>query len=136
MKKFAILLTVLSFGIIGCSSISEKVKDSNVKKVIYYNNYKEIAKDPGPDKEIKMELGKDISKIANYVSVDINYVPSSIPKVEISGPENVINALNVEEKGVTVRFDVRNDVRRVDFSDVKVTVSLPVLDEISLYGSG
>lgn len=136
MKKIALFLCLCSIGIIGCSSRYQNGKNSADNRVIYYKNHKKVSTDVGPDTVLKLNVSDNISRIQNNLSLDVRYVRSTMPQVVISGPKNVINALEIKESGVTLKIDTRENVWSVNFSEVKVEVSMPVLDEVVLNGSG
>lgn len=84
-----------------------------------------------------LTVSSHISGISNHTSVDIKYRSGSAGII-IEGPESIIDKLSVVEKGVTLIITAKENKwgASQDFSKVKVTITLPVLLEVTLNGSG
>ncbi len=127
MKKIVLLFLVVLAGVASCSS----VHGSSGKEKISYHKTRST-----PSHTIKIPVSWEMMKIANYTSIDVEYSIKSDGQVVISGPEDVIDKIWIEEKGATLNIRVKPDVQSVNLSGVKVKVYLPDLNEVTLYGSG
>lgn len=129
MKKIIFLMIVLLVGAVGCSSVSDKfatqAKGSERKYGAGSNN----------NYEWTPSISENIMKIENYLSMDIEFMegPSS---VKITGPEQMVNSIRIRDWGTKMDFTLKPGVRSADFSKVKCFISLPVINEVSLHGSG
>lgn len=125
MKKFLLLFLILVVGATSCSSVQ-----------ISSDEWKQRSSHSSSETTIKVPVNWNVMKIANYTSVDIEYSEKTDGEVIVKGPSDVIDKINIEERGVTLTIRVKSDVGRVDLSGVKIKVCLPQLNEVTLYGSG
>lgn len=126
MKKFLLLFLILVVGATSCSSVQISSDEWKIQSSSHSSS----------GNTIKVPVNWNVMKIANYTSADIEYSEKTDGEVIVKGPSDVIDKINIEEKGVTLTIRVKSDVGSVDLSGVKIKVCLPELNEVTLYGSG
>ncbi|MDE7414672.1 MAG: DUF2807 domain-containing protein [Muribaculaceae bacterium] len=128
MKKIVLLFLVILAGVASCSSMrssSNKDKDS-------FGNTRSVE-----DGTISIPVNSYVTKIANYTAIDVEYYSSKEGKVLISGPQDVIDKILIEEKGQTIDIRVKPTANNiVQVRGVNIKVYLPSLNEVTLYASG
>lgn len=121
MKKLLFLMLLLAVGTIGCSSVSNKILNDEQGENAGY-----VFSPP---------ISAEVVKIDNYTSMDIEYREGPT-EVKITGPEKMVGCIRVRDYGSKIDFTLRPGVNSADFSRVKCVVTLPMINEVSLYGSG
>lgn len=136
MKKALLYIGILAAFGFSCCSFSTDKADKDGKKS---NSIMSKLSSGGSDENVKTitkTIGEDITAVSSYISADIKYVCSGKRELTVTGPEELVNQLVIEQKGITLALkgskkQVINYLKGID-----VTITLPVLSDVSLYGSG
>lgn len=136
MKKIILLCFVTMIGIMSCSSAHGATDNEGD----YYgkNNSEKIKKVTG-ERKVTVPVSDFVIKIASYLSADIEYANDGKNQVEITdvtGSGDVIDKIVIEEKGATLNIRLKSDVHNIDLKGIRIKVSLPQVNEVTLYASG
>lgn len=131
------VLYILALMLILCVPADSLARSSKSKKksrqpaVTSYGWRKTVTS----DNQIELYPDKPLNKIANYTSVTVKYVVSSVPSITIKGPKDKIGNVSITNSNRAVSIASKND-KNTDFSGVTVRVASPAVGNLSVFGSG
>lgn len=136
MNKIAFLFVALAIGLLGCSSVADKIISKYDKDIVVWSSDgKKVNIDPGKTTTRNVHVNQHVTRLINSTSADIEFMQGS-PSVTITGPENIISKLEIVEKGNTLSVQLSRDVHVIDLSHVKLKISFPMVNELTLQSSG
>lgn len=119
-------------------SVFEYHYDYNYEYKSDRSNYNQFLQ-PGKTITKEYKLNDHIHKINNFLPIDITYEysPSGKGKVVVTGPENYVALTMINERGDAVDFRGLTDFEnRIDYSKLRITVYLSILNEVNIFSSG
>jgi hypothetical protein len=83
--------------------------------------------------ELTITPKETITNIINETPIDVVYKKGK-PSIVVTGPQKLLNAIDVDVRNETACFALRSNVR--DMKGAKIQVTMPEVSMVILYGSG
>lgn len=128
------LIFLLMICMVSCGSSPSKWLEvgPNVGEYIYFQD---SSKDKLPVGDITTKRSRISNKINQLVVLscqEVEYEKSDKAEIVMTGPENILKYIGIEEKGTTLWLGLSKQVRRINFTGVTIKVYLPDIKEVSL----